>query len=215
MSFIKTAALNITAATFLITVAGTSTQSFAQMYKWRDKNGTIHYTDTPPPNSSYKSKAIHNAPPPDLADQTNAENRLEKDKESIDALRQRMRDLKRQEAEQASPANQLKASIAQFCMQQINKLQNGNFAGLPDLSSCWNTSAASALSQLCAEKINDGTWNPPPVFCTPHSQPIQPPPSALPAAPVIGGAINPSTGAFYPGVDGGYINPQNGQFYPK
>lgn len=195
---------------------GFYTQSWAQLYKWRDKSGVVHYTDTPPPNSSYKSKSIHNAPPPDLTDQINAENRLKKDKESVEALRQKMRDLKRQEAEQANPVNQLNASIAQFCMQQINKLQSGNFTGLPDLSSCWNTSAAPALSQLCAEKINAGSWNPPPFFCTPHSQSIQPPPPAIPPIPLIGGgAIDPSTGAFLPDVGGGYINPQNGQFYPK
>lgn len=215
MPFMKTAALNITVAIFLIIFAGIPTQSFAQLYKWRDKNGAIHYADTPPPNSSYKSKSIHDAPQPDLADQISAEKRLEEDKQSIEALRERMRYLKRQEAEQASPANQLNASIAQFCMQQINKLQTGNFTGLPDLSSCWNTSAASSLSQLCAEKINNGSWNPPPFFCTPHSQPIQSPPPAIPLTPTTGGAIDPSTGAFYPDVGGGYINPKNGEFYPK
>lgn len=30
-----------------------------------------------------------------------------------------------------------------------------------------------------------------------------------------GGVINPRTGQFYPDVGGGYINPQNGQFMPK
>ena len=30
-----------------------------------------------------------------------------------------------------------------------------------------------------------------------------------------GGIINPRNGQFYPDVGGGYINPQNGQFIPK
>ena len=168
MITIKTIVFNATIAISLVVIIGFNTRSDAQFFKWRDQNGAIHYTDTPPPNSSYKSKEMHNAPQTNPADQIDAEKRLAEDKASIAALQQKMRNLKRQEEAQSSPTNQLEISLTNTCMQEINTLEHGNFSGFPDISFCRHTSAAAALDKLCAEKINNGSWKMPPPFCLPH-----------------------------------------------
>lgn len=45
--------------------------ALAQVYKWTDANGTVHYSETPPANGSYKTirtpgsaQALGNPPPP-------------------------------------------------------------------------------------------------------------------------------------------------------
>ncbi len=37
-----------------------TSQAFAQMYKWLDKNGEVHYTQTPPPADAKQGKDIEN-----------------------------------------------------------------------------------------------------------------------------------------------------------
>ena len=43
----------------VVTVLAWSAAAYGQMYKWVDKNGRTHYTDTPPPPDAKSS-----APPP-------------------------------------------------------------------------------------------------------------------------------------------------------
>lgn len=41
----------------LLMIFGASSSSYAEIYKWKDKNGAIRYSDTPPP-SNVKQEAI-------------------------------------------------------------------------------------------------------------------------------------------------------------
>lgn len=47
-------------------LAAASTAVADQVYRWVDKNGVVHYTQTPPPSSNVPAKSIDiSAPPPD------------------------------------------------------------------------------------------------------------------------------------------------------
>lgn len=64
-------------AAILVGVLAVSTPAAAQIYKWTDKSGTIHFSDTPPsrgsstskvdvlPKTEYRPPAKSNVPPPD------------------------------------------------------------------------------------------------------------------------------------------------------
>ena len=99
------------------------------MYKWKDKSGVVHYTETPPPDSSYQSKKLSPAPQPSVSDQMSAMERLQRNQQSLAALRQRMDILKAQNAQQASKqaismsqvTAQLRSSICPGVIRNLNK----------------------------------------------------------------------------------------------
>ena len=68
-----------------------------QMYKWVDKDGHVHYSQTPPPSTDVQAKQVDiGAPPPDpttLHNEQNLADRLQKqDQQDKDAAKKQQQD---------------------------------------------------------------------------------------------------------------------------
>jgi len=69
---------------------------FADIYKWTDGSGEVHYTQTPPPNGM-TAQTIQGAPPPAESDKTIHEEQ-QKLQQQLDAFEERRAEREAQEA---------------------------------------------------------------------------------------------------------------------
>lgn len=87
-----------------------------EVYRWVDKNGEVHYTQTPPPSTSvHTSNMVINAPPPDPTAARDAQN-----------LVQQMQQAKANQAQSAQQQAQVEAekrAHQQRCNQLMSRLQ--------------------------------------------------------------------------------------------
>lgn len=72
-----------------------------QMYKWVDKDGHVHYSQTPPPTTGVQAQSVNiGAPPPDpvtLQNEQNLAKQLsDKDKQQQDAAQKQQQDAQKQ-----------------------------------------------------------------------------------------------------------------------
>lgn len=100
----------------LLLLAITTTAAAQQVYRWVDKNGEVHYTQTPPPSTSvHPSNVLINAPPADSTAARDAQN-----------LVQQMQQAKANQAQAAQQQAQVEAAKRaqqQRCNQLRSRLQ--------------------------------------------------------------------------------------------
>ncbi len=88
--------MNVCQALLIVAVVnaiGSTVSAAAEIYKWRDESGKVHYSNTPPPGG--EAEVIQQTPPPKDAGKPNE--RLQKEIKAFDE-----RYKKRKEAEDAS-----------------------------------------------------------------------------------------------------------------
>src|SRR5579863_6679739 len=83
----------------LLAVAGLAAAD--QMYKWVDKDGHVHYSQTPPTSTGVQAQSVDiGAPPPDPTTLKNEQNLAQqikdKDKQAQDAAQQQQQDAQKQ-----------------------------------------------------------------------------------------------------------------------
>lgn len=143
----------IAVTAIVLSLSGTLT-AHAGMYKWTDHSGVTHYTQTPPPDSSYQSRTITSAPSPTAQDEAAAQQRLSQDRDDLRAMREHDDERAAREAQEATPFAQAQRAAAQSCQAQIaqvrHMLSGPRITGGPDLRYCWKTSAAGSLANLCS-----------------------------------------------------------------
>jgi len=87
-----------TAALF-VTILLLQSSVFAEIYKWADNSGEIHYTQTPPP-TGIASQVIEGAPPPAESPETISQEQ-QKLQQQLDAMEERRAERKNKEALEA------------------------------------------------------------------------------------------------------------------
>ena len=111
----------------LVNAIGSSVSAASEIYKWRDENGKVHYSNTPPPGGG--AKVIKQAPPP--KDAGKPDERLRQEMKAFDE-----RYKKRKEAEDARlTAKQDQAIRKQNCSaakQNLANLENRGRAMVKD-----------------------------------------------------------------------------------
>jgi uncharacterized membrane protein YccC len=84
------------AVALIITMLLLQSPVFAQIYKWTDDSGEVHYTQTPPPGG-ISSEEIQGAPPPAESEETIHREQQEL-QERLDAMNKRLAEQEEKEA---------------------------------------------------------------------------------------------------------------------
>ena len=106
-----------------------SSLSAEQMYKWVDKDGKVHYTQTPPPaDAAADVKSLNiSAPPPDPTTLSNTQN-LEKTTSEQDKKNQETANKAAQDAQK----KQEQQKQCEAARQQLEAFQAAHFIAVPD-----------------------------------------------------------------------------------
>ncbi len=105
-------------ALLLLLLAATAV-SADQVYRWVDKNGNVHYSQTPPPASQVQvTKANINAPPPDAAAAKDAQNLVQQMKQ-----RQQQEEMSKQQAQIEAQKQAQKQARCNDMMSQLQLLK--------------------------------------------------------------------------------------------
>ena len=104
----------LAAAALLCTLALAA--SADQMYKWVDKDGHVHYSQTPPPSTSVQAQSVNiSAPPPDPVTVQNEQNLSQqiqdKNKQAQDAAQKQQQNAQ-QQAQQKKYCDSLRERLA-------------------------------------------------------------------------------------------------------
>ncbi|MGH8397265.1 MAG: DUF4124 domain-containing protein [Gammaproteobacteria bacterium] len=110
---------------FTILLCAVMVTAFAdQVYRWVDKDGNVHYSQTPPASTTVHANSVNfSAPAPDPVGQQNAQNLVRQmqaqNKQAEDAQQQAAAEAQ-QQAQQQQRCNQLQAEL--HVMQQVNRV---------------------------------------------------------------------------------------------
>lgn len=98
---------------------------FAEIYKWTDSSGEVHYTQTPPPGG-ISSQVIQGAPPPAESDETIRQEQ-QKLQERLDAMEERRAQREEEEAieKQRQELSKINEKNCITAKNNLAKLQQG------------------------------------------------------------------------------------------
>lgn len=109
-----------------------------QMYKWVDKDGHVHYSQTPPPTTGVQAESVNiSAPPPDpttLQNEKNLDKQMQEKNKQDQAAAQKQQQDAQQQAAQKKQCDDLRARLAtlQVGGRTANVDPNGNVSYLSD-----------------------------------------------------------------------------------
>ena len=98
---------------------------FAEIYKWTDGGGEVHYTQTPPP-SGFSAQVIQGAPPPAESEET-VRQEQQKLQERLDAMEERRAKREEEEAieKQRKELSKINEKNCITATNNLAKLQQG------------------------------------------------------------------------------------------
>lgn len=146
----KTLAL---AAAFCGAVCAFTLAQADQVYRWVDKNGQVHYSQTPPPASGVQAQVVNvEPPPPDLNGEQQTQ-QLENNMNAANTAQQKA-DAAAQKAAQKQAEQQKLCQAAQQRVQQLNDARRVTQTGANGQTSYYSGDDLVKLRQQAQEQVS-------------------------------------------------------------